>query len=275
MSIRCMVRLIEADTDSSSWWTVDRDSIWSPSPLLFLSLFVALPTKGRWVNQTVLICIYLLSCLCPIYCGVGLRDHPWSMFEIVWLWWTIGISTLSQRETSEVNTYGTTLPMDRKPSPRHWSRVIFMRTPFSKESFRDAFCEHVCMCVCVSTPVPKGSTLFLVLNASSAGGQWSFQQSLPNKDTADRMWHDSGTPESRTCIFQTVHKLSNALFPAAEPRRRSPPQTCQPLSRPTRVLGVILRKEALFSCRKSCHRFIVFFIVNSLNSLSLTTELFE
>ena len=35
----------------------------------------------------------------------------------------------------------------------------------------------------------------------TTGGQWSFQQSLPNKDTADRMWYDSGTLESRTCNF--------------------------------------------------------------------------
>ena len=42
----------------------------------------------------------------------------------------------------------------------------------------------VVLCVCVCPTLDKGShpTTF-----TQAGGQWSFQQSLPNKDTADRM----------------------------------------------------------------------------------------
>ena len=49
---------------------------------------------------------------------------------------------------------------------------------------RTNYYARVCVCVCVCPTLDKGShpTTF-----TQAGGQWSFQQSLPNKDTADRM----------------------------------------------------------------------------------------
>ena len=49
---------------------------------------------------------------------------------------------------------------------------------------------------------------------------------------------------------------------------------CEPLSRPTWVLGVILRKEALFSFRDLCNCFHRFHHASDfLNRLSFTTEL--
>ena len=64
-----------------------------------------------------------------------------------------------------------------------------------------AVCLRVCACVCVPLGVIGmllhfcfSFSLAIAVNAHRealtfvfAGGQWSFQQSLPNKDTADRM----------------------------------------------------------------------------------------
>ena len=51
---------------------------------------------------------------------------------------------------------------------------------------------------------------------------------------------------------------------------------CEPLSRPSWVLGVILRKEAPFSFRNSCNCFHRFHLTSDfLNSLSVTTGLPE
>ena len=72
-----------------------------------------------------------------------------------------------------------------------------------------------CVCVCVSPPVPKGSLPSLPSPPfSKAGGQWSLQQSLPNKDTADRMWYSERTLSERTCwgLSQAVTLLFHVLI---------------------------------------------------------------
>ena len=93
---------------------------------------------------------------------------------------------------------------------------------------------HPILSVCVSTPVPKGSTLFLVLNASSAGACDTLILSH-----AAKLWIRVGRetwPVSCTCDATVDHAVT-PIFPCLipwslhdRPQNLFPPQTCSRLA---------------------------------------------